>query len=207
MTVCRIPDTESFSDRYQRVLRTKGIMLAILIAGAAILGFSISQADTSVMLLLIVVYLVITGIAAYLWILYGRNSMAAYIITGDTVCHVDMMKAFTNGPLFGKPQSWDSMKGNFSSLKMLDNMKEISSPAEADMFICRQDVTDRYGSIIKQVYSVTDGERCLRARVQTAPVHIGGGSPKNMTLYIPKDFKDIDILRSELERLANKTTA
>lgn len=71
------------------------------------------------------------------------------------------------------------MKGNFSSLKMLDNMKEISSPAEADMFICRQDVTDRYGSIIKQVYRRHRWRKCLRARVQTAPVHIGGGSPKN----------------------------
>ncbi len=68
-------------------------------------------------------------------------------------------------------------------------------------------VTDRYGSIIKQVYSVADGERYLRARVQTAPAHSGGGSPKKTTLYIPKNFKDIDILRSELERLANKTTA
>ena len=207
MTICRIPDTERFSDRYQRVLMAKKIMLAILIAGATILGFSISRADSSTMLLLIVAYLVISGIAAYLWILYGRNSMAAYIITDDTVCHVDLMKAFTNDPLFGKPQSWDSMKGNFSALKMIDNMRGISSPDEADMFICRQDVTDRYGSIIKQVYSVADGERYLRARVRTAPAYSGGGSPKNMTLYIPKDFKDIDILRSELERLANKTTA
>ena len=44
MTICRIPDTERFSDRYQRVLMAKKIMLAILIAGATILGFSISRA-------------------------------------------------------------------------------------------------------------------------------------------------------------------
>ena len=53
MTICRIPDTERFSDRYQRVLMAKKIMLAILIAGAAILGLSISRADSSSMLLLI----------------------------------------------------------------------------------------------------------------------------------------------------------